>query len=184
MEIKEMAITAQQVNDLRKKTGAGMMDCKNALTEANGDFEKAIEILRKKGAAVAAKRAEKSANEGLIVTKISSDRKHGSIAEINCETDFVAKSEDFINLTNNVIEAVFNNQPSSVEELYDKNPGIKAKVTEVVGKVGEKISEVIQEKALPFISLAIVMDRLLLLPLHHLRHRLMPLVTTRSLSSN
>jgi elongation factor Ts len=148
MEIKEMAITAQQVNDLRKKTGAGMMDCKNALTEANGDFEKAIEILRKKGAAVAAKRAEKSANEGLIVTKISSDRKHGSIAEINCETDFVAKSEDFVTLTNDVIEAVFNNQPSSVEELYDKNPGIKAKVTEVVGKVGEKIeiSRVANEK--------------------------------------
>ena len=143
-----MAITAQQVNDLRKKTGAGMMDCKNALTEANGDFEKAIEILRKKGAAVAAKRAEKSANEGLIVTKISSDRKQGSIAEINCETDFVAKSEDFVTLTNNVIDAVFNNQPSSVEELYDKNPDIKAKVTEVVGKVGEKIeiSRVANEK--------------------------------------
>ncbi|OGU44153.1 MAG: translation elongation factor Ts, partial [Ignavibacteria bacterium GWB2_36_8] len=86
-----MEITAALVNQLRQKTGAGMMDCKKALTEANGDIEKAIEILRKKGAAVAAKRAEKTANEGLVLTKILNDRKTGIIVEINCETDFVAK---------------------------------------------------------------------------------------------
>ena len=134
-----MAITAQQVNELRKKTGAGMMDCKKALTESNGDMNKAIEILRKKGAAVAAKRADKSANEGLVTTKISEDGKRGSIAEINCETDFVANSKDFIDLTNDVIEAVFTDQPSSPAELLEKNSTIKSRVTEVLGKVGEKI---------------------------------------------
>jgi len=80
-----MTITASQVNELRQKTGAGMMDCKRALTEADGDFDKAIDILRKKGAAVAAKRAEKSANEGLVLIKISDDKKSGVIVEINCE---------------------------------------------------------------------------------------------------
>ncbi len=134
-----MKITAQQVNELRKKTGAGMMDCKKALTEADGDMEKAIEILRKKGAAVAAKRAERSTNEGLIVTKISDDRKHGAISEVNCETDFVAKNKDFVDLVDEVIEAVFSSQPSSVKELLDKNSALKEKVNEVLGKVGEKI---------------------------------------------
>ncbi|MCH8034729.1 MAG: elongation factor Ts [Bacteroidetes bacterium] len=134
-----MKITAQQVNELRKKTGAGMMDCKKALTEADSDIEKAIEILRKKGATVASKRAEKSANEGLIVTKISDDRKHGTISEVNCETDFVAKNKDFVNLANEVIEAVFSSQPASVKELLDKNSDLKKKVNEVLGKVGEKI---------------------------------------------
>ena len=149
MEIKEMIITAQQVNELRKKTGAGMMDCKKALTEAEGDMEKAIEILRKKGAAVAAKRAERSANEGLIVTKISDDRKHGAISELNCETDFVAKNNDFVDLANEVIEAVFSSQPASVEELLDNNSDLKEKVNEVLGKVGEKIeiSRIADEEA-------------------------------------
>ena len=134
-----MKITAQQVNELRKKTGAGMMDCKKALTEADGDMEKAIEILRKKGAAVASKRAEKSANEGLIVTKISDDRKHGAISEVNCETDFVAKNKDFVNLADEVIEAVFNSQPGSVKELLEKNSDLNEKVNDLLGKVGEKI---------------------------------------------
>jgi elongation factor Ts len=149
METKVMKITAQQVNELRKKTGAGMMDCKKALTEADGDMEKAIEILRKKGAAVASKRAERSANEGLIVTKISDDRKHGAIAEVNCETDFVAKNNDFVNLSNEVIEAVFTSQPATVDELLEKNSSLKEKVIEVLGKVGEKveISRVSYEEA-------------------------------------
>ncbi len=134
-----MTITAQQVNDLRKKTGAGMMDCKKALVEAEGDMEKAIEILRKKGAAVAAKRSEKSANEGVIVIKVSEDRKKGAIAEVNCETDFVAKSDDFVKLANDVIEAVYNDKPASVDELLEKNSALKDRVTEVLGKVSEKI---------------------------------------------
>ena len=133
-----MAITAAQVNDLRQRTGAGMMDCKRALEEANGDIQKAIEILRKKGASVAAKRAEKSANEGLVVTKLSEDKKSGTILEINCETDFVAKSEDFVNLAKFVIDAVHKNKPKNVEELM-KNSDVQDKLNDVLGKVGEKI---------------------------------------------
>ena len=134
-----MAITAAQVNDLRQRTGAGMMDCKRALEEANGDVQKAIEILRKKGASVAAKRAEKSANEGLIVTKVSDDKKSGTILEINCETDFVAKSEDFIKLADYIINAVHKNKPKNVEELLSKNLDVQNKLNDVLGKVGEKI---------------------------------------------
>jgi elongation factor Ts len=134
-----MAITAAQVNELRQKTGAGMMDCKKALTESNGDFEKAIEILRKKGAAVATKRAEKSANEGLILTKISADKKTGFMVEINCETDFVAKSEDFIKLAEAVLNAVQTDKPTSVQELLEKNTNVKNHLTDVMGKIGEKI---------------------------------------------
>ena len=134
-----MAITAAQVNELRQKTGAGMMDCKKALTEANGDFEKAIEILRKKGAAVASKRAEKSANEGLIVTKVSDDKKTGIIVEVNCETDFVAKSEDFVNFANDVMQTIDSMKPADVNEMLEKNDNIKNRLTDVMGKVGEKI---------------------------------------------
>lgn len=133
-----MAITAAQVNDLRQRTGAGMMDCKRALEEANGDAQKAIEILRKKGASVAAKRAEKSANEGLIVTKISDDKKSATILEINCETDFVAKSEDFVQLANFIVQKVHIMKPKSVEELL-KNDTVQDKLNEVLAKVGEKI---------------------------------------------
>jgi elongation factor Ts len=133
-----MAITAAQVNDLRQRTGAGMMDCKRALEEANGDVQKAIEILRKKGASVAAKRAEKSANEGLVVTKVSDDKKSATILEINCETDFVAKSEDFVNLAKFVIDAVHKSKPKNVEELL-KISAVQDKLNEVLGKVGEKI---------------------------------------------
>jgi len=133
-----MAITAAQVNDLRQRTGAGMMDCKRALTEANGDIQKAIEILRKKGASVAAKRAEKSANEGLVVTKVSDDKKLATILEINCETDFVAKSEDFVNLAKFVVDVVYTKKPKNVEELMN-NSNVKEKLNDVLGKVGEKI---------------------------------------------
>jgi elongation factor Ts len=133
-----MVITAAQVNELRQKTGAGMMDCKKALVEADGDVEKAIEILRKKGAAVAAKRAEKTANEGLIVTKVSDDAKSGVIVEVNCETDFVANSEDFIHFGKETVNAVFKNHPSSVEDLLEKNKDLQILLTEVIGKVGEK----------------------------------------------
>ena len=133
-----MAITAAQVNDLRQRTGAGMMDCKRALTEANGDIQKAIEILRKKGASVAAKRAEKSANEGLVVTKVSEDKKFATIIEINCETDFVAKSEDFVNLAKFVTDEVYKSKPKNVDELMN-NSAVKDKLNDVLGKVGEKI---------------------------------------------
>lgn len=144
-----MAITATQVNELRQKTGAGMMDCKKALTEANGDFEKAIEILRKKGASVAAKRAEKSANEGMIVIKVSDDHKKAAVAEVNCETDFVAKSDDFVSLAKTVIEKVFETEANDVQSLLNSNADLNNKLNEVLGKVGEKIeiSRIATEKS-------------------------------------
>lgn len=134
-----MAVTAELVNQLRKKTGAGMMDCKKALIEANGDIDKAIEILRKKGAAVAAKRAEKTANEGLVLTKISDDKSYGTILEINCETDFVAKSDDFVKLAETVLQAAHQNKTGSVAELIESDSNLKNMINDVLGKVGEKI---------------------------------------------
>ncbi len=137
-----MAITAQQVKELRDKTGAGMMDCKKALTEADGDFEKAIEILRKKGASVAAKRAERNASEGIVLTKLLDDDTTGIIVEVNCETDFVAKSDDFVNFANFILDAVVSNQPSNVEELLSQSfngKSIQEELTAIIGKIGEKI---------------------------------------------
>ncbi len=144
-----MAITAAQVNELRKKTGVGMMDCKKALVESGGDMEKAIEILRKKGTAVAAKRAEKAANEGLVLTKISGDKKRGTIIELNCETDFVAKSKDFVVLANQVLESAYEQKSATVDDLLNGNGELQDKVTEVLGKVGEKIeiSRIANEEA-------------------------------------
>lgn len=132
-----MTITASMVNELRQKTGAGMMDCKKALVEAEGDIQKAIEILRKKGASVAAKRAEKTAGEGLIITKISDDNKLGAIAEINCETDFVANSADFKSFADEVINTIISEKPSDVDNLLSKS-SLKDKLNDVMGKVGEK----------------------------------------------
>jgi elongation factor Ts len=133
-----MAITAAQVNELRQKTGAGMMDCKKALTEADGDFDKAIDILRKKGAAVAAKRAEKTANEGLVLTKVSEDRSKSAIVEVNCETDFVARSNDFVTFAEDVLNTVFEKEPSSVDELLSIN-SLNSRLNDLMGKIGEKI---------------------------------------------
>ena len=112
-----MAVSANQVKELRDKTGAGMMDCKQALTESNGDFEKAVEILRKKGASVAAKRAERTANEGVVLTRVFNNGKTGAILEVNCETDFVANSDDFTNFANFVMDAVISNKPADVAAL-------------------------------------------------------------------
>lgn len=137
-----MSISAAQVKELRDKTGAGMMDCKKALTEADGDFNKAIEILRKKGASVAAKRAERSANEGVVLTRLSDDNKRGIIIEVNCETDFVANSDDFVNFANNVLEVVDEHEPENVEALLAlEKDGTKIEnmLTELLGKIGEKI---------------------------------------------
>ncbi len=144
-----MAITAAQVNELRKKTGAGMMDCKKALTESNGDFEKAIEILRKKGASIASKRADKSANEGIVVAKVSDDYKKAAMIEVNCETDFVAKSDDFIKLANEIVEVTYKSELSSAKQLLETDKSLSSKVVDVMGKVGEKIevSRVLTEKA-------------------------------------
>ena len=137
-----MALSASQVKELRDKTGAGMMDCKKALEEANGDYEKAIEILRKKGAAVAAKRAERTANEGLVLTKIYNDGKSAVIVEVNCETDFVAKSDDFVNFANLALDAVVANKPVDVDALMAltfNGKNLAEELNAIIGKIGEKI---------------------------------------------
>jgi elongation factor Ts len=137
-----MAVSANQVKELREKTGAGMMDCKKALEEANGDFEKAVELLRKKGASVAAKRAERTANEGIVLTRVFNNGKTGAILEVNCETDFVAKSDDFVNFTNFVMDVVVNNKPADVPSLIEITKDGKKVVDElnaIIGKIGEKI---------------------------------------------
>jgi elongation factor Ts len=138
-----MAVTSEMVKQLREKTGAGMMDCKKALDESNGNLETAIEVLRKKGAATAAKRADKAANEGTIVARISEDGKHGILVEVNCETDFVARGEDFTSFAQSIAQIVFEKSPKTVEELLAMpHPGAKTvavALSDLIGKVGEKL---------------------------------------------
>jgi elongation factor Ts len=135
-------ITAADVNKLRKMTGAGMMDCKRALVESDGDFEKAVDILRKKGQKVANKRADKEANEGIVIAKTTSDHKFGSVVKISCETDFVAKNEEFINFANNVIAKVLEDKPKGMDELKSlqvNGQTVEQALTELIGKTGEKM---------------------------------------------
>jgi elongation factor Ts len=136
------AISAQDVNKLRQMTGAGMMDCKKALTEANGDFEKAIEILRKKGQKVSASRSDKDAKEGSVFVKVSDDKKEAVLIALNCETDFVAKNEEFQSLGKLIAETAFASKPATKEDLLTLKAGnltIREKIEELVGKIGEKI---------------------------------------------
>ncbi|MBI6116262.1 translation elongation factor Ts [Salegentibacter maritimus] len=133
-------ITAAEVNKLRKATGAGMMDCKKALVEAEGDFDKAIEVLRKKGQKVAAKRADRDSAEGAAIAKVNDDNTKGVIISLNCETDFVAKNDDFIKMANNFADIALT--VSSKEELLkaDYNGiSVEDKLTEQTGVIGEKI---------------------------------------------
>ncbi len=136
------AITAQDVNKLRQMTGAGMMDCKKALTEAEGDFEKAIEILRKKGQKVSASRSDREAKEGSVFVKVSDDKKEAVLIALNCETDFVAKNEEFQALGKLVADTAFAKKPASKEDLLALSAGdlsINEKIVELIGKIGEKI---------------------------------------------
>jgi len=135
-------ITAQDVNKLRTMTGAGMMDCKKALTEANGDFEKAVEILRKKGQKVSASRSDKDAKEGSVFVKTSDDKKEAVLIALNCETDFVAKNEEFQSLGKMIAETAFAKKSADTEALMNEKVGnltIREKITELVGKIGEKL---------------------------------------------
>jgi elongation factor Ts len=137
-----MKITAQQVNELRKITGAGMMDCKKALMETNGDQEKAIDYLRKKGQKVAAKRADREAAEGVVLAKVSDDKKFAAAVMINCETDFVAKNADFIAYVQSVIDLAVANRAKNIDELKAMNLGdrtVEESVVEKTGVIGEKI---------------------------------------------
>jgi elongation factor Ts len=138
-----MAITASDVNKLRQQTGAGMMDCKNALVEANGDFEAAIDILRKKGQKIAAKRGDNEAKEGVVLAQASTDGKSGVILTLNCETDFVAKNEGYVTLVQSLVDLALANKPSSVDQLmslpYDERLSVSEKITEQIGVIGEKL---------------------------------------------
>ena len=139
-----MSISAKDVNELRKKTGSGMMDCKKALQEANGDMQGAIDFLRKKGQKIAAKRGDRDAKEGLVIAKTTQDGSKGVLVCLNCETDFVAKNEDFGKLANTIAAIATENTPANVDALlglsFDGNGiSIGDKITEQTGVIGEKI---------------------------------------------
>nr|WP_321406214.1 translation elongation factor Ts [uncultured Carboxylicivirga sp.] len=137
-----MAITAADVSKLRKATGAGMMDCKKALTEAEGDFEKAVEIIRKKGQAIASKRADRDATEGVVLSKVTEDGKNGAIIVLNCETDFVAKNESFVAFATSILDAAIAAGATDIEAVkaldLDGRP-VQELITEQTGVIGEKI---------------------------------------------
>ncbi|NBP63762.1 MAG: elongation factor Ts [Bacteroidetes bacterium] len=137
-----MSITPQMVKDLRDKTGAGMADCKKALDESQGNMEEAIEILRKRGAASAAKRADRSANEGIIIAKTSADGSKSVIVEVNCETDFVARNEEFVKYAEEIANALLSNDVKDEESLMAVNIGGKTLLdlhNEILAKFSEKI---------------------------------------------
>ena len=135
-------ITAAEVNKLRKQTGAGMMDCKKALVEAEGDFEAAVDILRKKGQKVAAKRADRDATEGAVIAKTNGTDK-GVIVKLSCETDFVAKNEDFVSLAHKLADLALSYGVSTAEEFgetpFEGNLTVADKLQEQTGVIGEKI---------------------------------------------
>jgi elongation factor Ts len=147
-------ITAAEVNKLRQTTGAGMMDCKKALVEAEGDFETAIEILRKKGQKVAANRADRASTEGAAIAKVSDDKTVGVAIVLGCETDFVGKNESFVNLANELAELAFNY--STKEEFLSANFGgisVAEKLIEQTGVIGEKLEITAFEKIqAPFVG--------------------------------
>jgi len=142
MEDTMTKISAAEVNNLRKQTGAGLMDCKNALVEANGDFEDAIVILRKQGQKIAAKRADRAASEGVIIAKTTEDGKKGIMIELNCETDFVAKNEDFISFANSIADVSLSENAEdldAVKALSIDGLSVEERLNEQMGKIGEKI---------------------------------------------
>ncbi|WP_114778317.1 translation elongation factor Ts [Botryobacter ruber] len=144
-----MAITAQDVNKLRQETGAGMMDCKKALTEANGDFEAAKDILRKQGQKIASKRAENVTSEGIVLTQVNAEGTNGKAVALACETEPVSKVADFQNLANAVLETAVSTNASSKEELLAApqadGRSLQDHITDLMGKIGEKIDVVAYE---------------------------------------
>jgi len=137
-----ITISAADVNKLRTQTGAGMMDCKKALMEANGDFEKAIDYLRKTGQKVAANRADREAKEGYIVAKTNAEASQGFLVALSCETDFVAKSADFVKFADDLLNVAIANKPASIDALKALKMGdhtVAEKLFDIIGKIGEKI---------------------------------------------
>ncbi|MFA9371373.1 MAG: translation elongation factor Ts [Labilibaculum antarcticum] len=137
-----MSIKAADVAKLRKATGAGMMDCKNALVEAEGDFDAAVTIIRKKGMSIANKRADRSATEGVVLAKVSEDKKSGAMITLNCETDFVAKNDSFVEFATKILDLALTNMPADLEALKAldlEGRKVEEHVTEQTGIIGEKI---------------------------------------------
>jgi len=137
-----MEITPEIIKKLRDRTGAGMMDCKRALEATGGDMDKAIEYLRKKGAAVSQKRADRAAKEGVIATRVSADARTGVIVEVNCETDFVGRSADFVAFAHAVAEAIEKHQPAGLEQVPALESGgktIAQHLNDLLAKVGENV---------------------------------------------
>jgi elongation factor Ts len=135
-------ITAAEVNKLRQITGAGMMDCKQALKESEGDLEKAIEYLRKKGQKVANKRADRDANEGIVLAKVAEGNQFGAMVMVNCETDFVGKNQEFIDFASSILDLAISQKPANLDELNALNLNgvtVADKVMEMTGKTGEKV---------------------------------------------
>jgi elongation factor Ts len=135
-------ITAAEVNKLRQMTGAGMMDCKKALEESGGDYEQAIDILRKKGQKVASKRADKEANEGIVIAKATDDHKFAVVIMLNCETDFVAKNTEFIGFAKAALDLALTHKPKSLDALKEvewNGRKLMDGVTDLIGKTGEKM---------------------------------------------
>lgn len=135
-----MAVSMADIQNLRKRTGAGMMDCKNALTEANGDFDKAIEIIRKKGQAFAAKRSDRDASEGCVLAGVNND--FAAVVALKCETDFVAINSEFVGLTTSILDAALNNKATSVDALNNieiDGRKIADLITDRMGVTGEKM---------------------------------------------
>lgn len=138
-------ISASDVNKLRQMTGAGMMDCKKALTESNGDFDAAVDYLRKKGAKVSAARADREAKEGAVIAKTNANHQTGVMVQLSCETDFVAKNEDFVKFANQLADMALANNCADVDALKAlpmEGLTVGDKITEQVGKIGEKIDVV------------------------------------------
>lgn len=137
-------ISAKQVKELRDKTGAGMADCKKALIENDGDMEKAIDFLRKKGAASAAKRSDRSTNEGIVVIKTNNDSKQAIMLEVTCETDFVARNEEFVQFAENLGDTYLNNSINNLDELKSVTNGNGIKVEDSFNEILAKFSERIE----------------------------------------
>ncbi len=135
-------ITAAEVNKLRQSTGAGMMDCKKALVESEGDFEKAVDMLRKKGQKVASKRADRDTNEGVVLAKTNKDATAAAVIMLNSETDFVAKNKEVISLAKSIIDIAVEKTPTTLEELKNINMNgrtVEENITDMIGKTGEKL---------------------------------------------
>ncbi len=135
-----MAVKMADIQHLRKMTGAGMMDCKSALSESNGDFDKAVEIIRKKGQAVAAKREDRDASEGCVLAKTEGN--FAAVVALNCETDFVAKNQDFIDLTQKILDAAVESKAATLEDLLNveiDGRAISQLIVDQIGATGEKM---------------------------------------------